>query len=140
MSRSANNLILMGDQMQLGQPSQSTHPADSGLSVLDYLLHETPTIPADMGIFLGTTYHMHSAVNRFISEHIYEGKLDSHPDNDKRIIEVPGVVLPSMLFSRMKGPPNQRVCQLLDFGYFFICSLGVALMVNGYKYNASILI
>jgi hypothetical protein len=27
-----------------------------------------------------------------------------------------------MLFSRMKGPPNQRVCQLLDFGYFFICS------------------
>jgi uncharacterized protein len=32
---------------------------------------------------------MHSAVNRFISEHIYEGKLDSHPDNDKRIIEVP---------------------------------------------------
>jgi uncharacterized protein len=35
MSRSATNLILMGDQMQLGQPSQGTHPADSGLSVLD---------------------------------------------------------------------------------------------------------
>lgn len=32
MSRSATNLILMGDQMQLGQPSQGTHPADSGLS------------------------------------------------------------------------------------------------------------
>lgn len=89
MSRSASNLILMGDQMQLGQPSQGTHPADSGLSVLDYQLHETPTIPDDMGVFLGTTYRMHSAVNRFISEHIYEGKLDSHPDNDKRIVEVP---------------------------------------------------
>jgi uncharacterized protein len=89
MSRSANNLILMGDQMQLGQPSQGTHPADSGLSVLDYLLHETPTIPDDMGVFLGTTYRMHSKVNRFISEHIYEGKLGSHPSNDERIIDVP---------------------------------------------------
>lgn len=89
MSRSASNLILMGDQMQLGQPSQGTHPADSGLSVLDYLLHETPTIPDDMGVFLGTTYRMHSNVNRFISEHIYEDKLESHPDNDQRIIEVP---------------------------------------------------
>ena len=89
MSRSATNLILMGDQMQLGQPSQGTHPADSGLSVLDYLLHETPTIPDDMGVFLGTTYRMHSKVNQFISEHIYEGKLESHPSNDERIIEVP---------------------------------------------------
>jgi predicted RecB family nuclease len=89
MSRSATNLILMGDQMQLGQPSQGTHPAESGLSVLDYLLHESPTIPADMGVFLGTTYRMHSRVNRFISEHIYEGKLESHPDNDQRIIKIP---------------------------------------------------
>ena len=89
MSRSAANLILMGDQMQLGQPSQGIHPADSGLSVLDYLLHETPTIPTDMGVFLGTTYRMHSMVNRFVSKYIYEGKLDSHPDNDQRIIEVP---------------------------------------------------
>ncbi|MFK7891514.1 MAG: TM0106 family RecB-like putative nuclease, partial [Granulosicoccus sp.] len=32
MSRSAANLVLMGDQMQLGQPLQGTHPADSGLS------------------------------------------------------------------------------------------------------------
>ena len=42
-----------------------------------------------MGVFLGTTYRMHSKVNQFISEHIYEGKLESHPSNDKRIIDVP---------------------------------------------------
>ena len=89
MSRSATNLILMGDQMQLGQPSQGTHPADSGLSVLDYLLRETPTIPSDMGVFLGTTYRMHSKVNQFISEHIYDRKLESHPSNDERVIDVP---------------------------------------------------
>lgn len=105
MSRSATNLILMGDQMQLGQPSQGTHPADSGLSVLDYLLHETPTIPDDMGVFLGTTYRMHSKVNRFISEHIYEDKLESHPDNDQRIIVVP---------ADYEGPLN------LDAGVVFV--------------------
>lgn len=89
MSRSAKNLILMGDQMQLGQPSQGTHPAESGLSILDYLLHDTPAISDDMGVFLGTTYRMHSKINQFISNHIYDGKLESHPDNEKRLIKVP---------------------------------------------------
>src|SRR3990167_9100061 len=89
MSRSAKNLVIMGDQMQLGQPSQGTHPVDSGLSILDYLLHETPTIPDDMGVFLGTTYRMHSKINQFVSKFVYEGKLESHPDNDERVVKVP---------------------------------------------------
>ncbi|HHF7349264.1 TPA: TM0106 family RecB-like putative nuclease [Legionella feeleii] len=89
MSRAARNIILMGDQMQLGQPSQGSHPEESGLSILDYLLHSTPTIPKNMGVFLGTTYRMHSAVNQFISEAIYEGKLESDPENDRRHIVVP---------------------------------------------------
>ncbi|MFC1560329.1 TM0106 family RecB-like putative nuclease [Pseudomonadota bacterium] len=89
ISRSASNLVLMGDQMQLGQPTQAKHPADSGLSVLEYLLHENPTIESAKGVFLGTTYRMHSAVNRFISETVYEGKLHSDPANDDRVIAVP---------------------------------------------------
>ncbi|ABE74716.1 TM0106 family RecB-like putative nuclease [Psychrobacter cryohalolentis] len=91
MSRSAKNLVLMGDQMQLGQPSQGTHPAQSGLSILDYLLHKTPTIPADRGVFLDTTYRMHSKVNTVISQLIYENKLKSHLDNDKRILQISDV-------------------------------------------------
>ncbi|UTA47068.1 TM0106 family RecB-like putative nuclease [Simiduia sp. 21SJ11W-1] len=89
MSRSAKNLVLMGDQMQLGQPSQGSHPGESGLSVLDYLLHDAPTISPHMGVFLGTTYRMHSRVNDFISRHIYAGQLQSHPSNDARYIAVP---------------------------------------------------
>ncbi|KTD10633.1 putative RNA helicase [Legionella gratiana] len=89
MSRSTSNIILMGDQMQLGQPSQGSHPEDSGLSILDYLLHSTPTIPDSMGVFLGTTYRMHSAVNQFISEAIYEGKLETASDNDEQLISIP---------------------------------------------------
>jgi len=89
ISRSADNLVLMGDQMQLGQPTQGTHPADSGASILDYLLHENPTIEADHGVFLGTTYRMHSAVNAFISEAVYESKLHSDPANDRQVVVVP---------------------------------------------------
>ncbi|MFT4629629.1 MAG: putative RecB family nuclease [Dinoroseobacter sp.] len=89
MSRSADNLVLIGDQMQLGQPSQGTHPADSGLSILDYLLRDTPTISDDMGVFLGTTYRMHPSINDFISKHVYEGKLASHSSTELRSISVP---------------------------------------------------
>jgi uncharacterized protein len=99
ISRSAKNLILMGDQMQLGQPSQGIHPAESGLSTLDYLLHDSPTIADHMGVFLGTTYRMHSAVNRFISDAIYNGKLNSDLGNDNQIIAVP---------ANYQGPLNKE--------------------------------
>ncbi|AMO56766.1 helicase [Endozoicomonas montiporae] len=89
MSRTAKNLVLMGDQMQLGQPTQGTHPEESGLSILDYLLHDSPTITDDMGVFLGTTFRMHSQVNEFISQFIYEGKLRSDSNNDRQVIKVP---------------------------------------------------
>ncbi len=89
VSRSANNLVLMGDQMQLGQPTQGLHPVDSGASILDYLLHESPTIESDRGVFLGTTYRMHSLVNQFISEAVYENKLHSDEGNDSQVIAVP---------------------------------------------------
>ncbi|MBS0286706.1 MAG: TM0106 family RecB-like putative nuclease [Proteobacteria bacterium] len=89
MSRSTKNIILIGDQMQLGQPSQGSHPDDSGLSILEYLLHDRPTIPDDMGVFLGKTHRMHSAINQFISKAIYEGKLESDPGNDTQKIDVP---------------------------------------------------
>ena len=92
MSASATNLVLMGDQMQLGQPSQGTHPEDSGLSILDYFLGHQPTVEPEMGVFLDTTYRMHSAVNQFISEAVYEGKLKSASENDLQTLQIPSTV------------------------------------------------
>ena len=76
---SAANLILLGDQMQLSQPTQGSHPGESGLSSLEYLLHGHATVPLDRGIFLGTSWRMHPDLCRFISEAYYEGRLDSAP-------------------------------------------------------------
>jgi len=79
MGSSARNLVLVGDQMQLGQPMQSTHPGETGLSCLEYVLHGHATVPPETGIFLGSSYRMHPRVCRFISEAVYEGRLGSDP-------------------------------------------------------------
>lgn len=89
MSRCTRNIILKGDQMQLGQPTQGSHPGESGLSVLEYLLQDHATISSDLGVFLGVTYRMHPAVNEFISEAIYEGRLEPAPGNERQIVKVP---------------------------------------------------
>ena len=79
MSTCAKNVVLLGDQMQLGQPIQGVHPGDSGKSTLDYLLNGAATIASDKGIFLKDTWRMHPDVCRFISEAVYEGRLESEP-------------------------------------------------------------
>jgi len=91
MARCAKNIVLLGDQMQLEQPIQGTHPGDAGLSSLQYALKDLRTsqpdlpvfhavVPLDYGLFLGESRRMHPSVCRFISESIYEGRLASHPD------------------------------------------------------------
>jgi predicted RecB family nuclease len=82
MGLSTKNIVLVGDQMQLGQPIQGVHPGMSGMSILDYLLDGESTIPPDRGIFLGTTWRMHENVCQFISDAVYDGRL--HPEKDNQ--------------------------------------------------------
>ena len=81
MGTSTRNIVLLGDQMQLGQPIQGVHPGRSGESALDYLLGGTATIPPDRGIFLDTTWRMHPDVCRFISDAVYDSRLHPEPSN-----------------------------------------------------------
>jgi uncharacterized protein len=80
MGTAARNVIMLGDPQQLAQVSQGTHPEGTGASVLEHLLAEHPTVPPDRGIFLERTRRMHPGVCRFISEVIYEGRLEGLPD------------------------------------------------------------
>jgi uncharacterized protein len=79
MARGARNIVLVGDQMQLGQPIQGAHPGESGLSVLDFLLGGAAVIPPERGIFLPVTWRMHPDLCRFVSDAVYEGRLHSEP-------------------------------------------------------------
>ncbi len=75
MGTSARNIVLLGDQMQLGQPIQGVHPGRSGESTLEYLLDGVATIAPDRGIFLERTFRMAPALCRFVSAAVYDGRL-----------------------------------------------------------------
>ena len=86
MGRSARNIVLVGDPRQLPQAIQGSHPDPANLSCLQWMLGEHATIPADRGIFLSITRRMHPAVNEFISERVYEGRLESDPGTARQAI------------------------------------------------------
>jgi len=83
---SASNLVLLGDQMQLSQPTKGVHPGRSGDSSLDYLLDGVATIAPNRGIFLETTWRMHPAVCSFISDAVYDSRLEPEAKNEKRVL------------------------------------------------------
>lgn len=138
MSRSTRNLVLLGDQMQLEQPTQGAHPGDARLSALQYALKDSDkssedvtllhaVIPNTYGIFLGESWRMHPSVCQFISESVYEGRLGSHGncayqriascDGEKSIAAEHGIV-----FSEVEHDGNvqssaeevERVAQIFD--------------------------
>jgi superfamily I DNA and/or RNA helicase len=80
MGTAARNVILLGDPLQLAQVSQGTHPEGVGASVLEHLLGTHATVPAEMGIFLDRTRRMHPDVCRFVSEIVYDNRLDGLPE------------------------------------------------------------
>jgi predicted RecB family nuclease len=79
MGMRARNIVLVGDQMQLGQPTPGVHPGHSGESTLDYLLDGHATVAPDKGVLLEETWRMHPDVCQFISDAVYDGRLRSHP-------------------------------------------------------------
>lgn len=92
MAGAAANIVLVGDQMQLPQPVQGVHPGETGLSSLEYLLEGKATVPEDHGILLNETRRLHPALCSFISEAIYDGRLEPHPSTAKRhLVLGPGV-------------------------------------------------
>jgi predicted RecB family nuclease len=94
VSRCTSNLVLMGDQMQLEQPIQGSHPGESGQSALNYYLQGHATIPDTLGLFLPFTYRLEPETCRFVSDLIYEGRLQPAPGSEKRRLRPKSGTLP----------------------------------------------
>ncbi len=92
MGTSARNIILLGDPLQLAQVSQGVHPEGAGASVLEHLLDEHATIPPELGIFLDRTRRMHPDVCRFVSEVVYESRLDAIEECARQRIDANGLL------------------------------------------------
>ena len=76
----ADNIVLMGDQMQLASPVQGSHPGESGMSALEYYLDGSATVPPEYGVLLNQTWRMNPDLCGFVSDAIYESRLGSHPN------------------------------------------------------------
>jgi predicted RecB family nuclease len=87
MGTAAENLVLLGDPLQLGQVSQGVHPGGTGCSVLEHLLGEHATIPPERGLFLEHTRRMHPKVCAFVSEVVYDGRLESAEGLERQELE-----------------------------------------------------
>ena len=89
---SAKNVVLLGDPLQLPQVTQTQHPGDIGASVLEHLLgHELRPVAPDRGVLLTESHRMHPDVCRFISELLYEGKLQPAKDRERQNVVSPGL-------------------------------------------------
>jgi hypothetical protein len=125
MGVSARNIILVGDQMQLSQPIQGTHPGGSGESALEYLLGSAATVPPERGIFLSKTRRMHPDLCRFVSEAFYDSRLLPETGNERQGLILspdadPALVPTGLRFisiehegcSQKSEPEADRICQL----------------------------
>jgi len=79
VSLAARNTVLVGDPQQLKQPTRASHPGTSGLSGLEHINQGHDVVPPEYGILLRITRRMHPEIAKFISEQVYEGKLEADP-------------------------------------------------------------
>ena len=74
----AENVILLGDQNQLPNVVQGTHPNNVGSSIMSFCLGVDSVVPPENGIFLAETRRLHPQICSFISDKFYQGKLKPH--------------------------------------------------------------
>jgi AAA domain/RNase_H superfamily len=84
-------MVLLGDPQQLAHVSQGTHPRGSGASVLEHLLGDRETVQPEQGVFLERTFRMHPDVCRFVSDTMYESRLEPLPGLERQAIASPGL-------------------------------------------------
>ena len=95
MGTAARNIVLVGDQQQLGQPIQGAHPDGTSVSALEHLLQGMATVPPDRGIFLDTSFRMHPSLCGWVSEAVYDGRLRAHPSAaGQALLLAPGAPAP----------------------------------------------
>lgn len=88
VSSVADNLVLLGDPMQLTQVVQAVHPGGVDNSALGHYMGDHEILPSSMGYFIEVTRRMHPAVNAPVSKLAYQNRLHSH---ESAIRELPGL-------------------------------------------------
>jgi predicted RecB family nuclease len=107
-ARAAPNIVLLGDPLQLAQVSQAKHPPGFGLSILEHLLGSHTTVPEDRGIFLPASWRMHPTICSFISDAVYNGRLQAAAGNEVNAIHTAGSVVSGLRWVPVDHANNPR--------------------------------
>jgi predicted RecB family nuclease len=89
-ARAGSSMILLGDPMQLAQPSQGAHPPGADASALGHVIRAAATIPDDLGLFIEQTRRMHPEIYSFTSEVFYGDRLSGIADLKRQRISTAG--------------------------------------------------
>jgi len=107
-SRSAHNVVLLGDPLQLKAVSQGAHPPGTDLSILQHVLGPHETIDPNDGIFLDRSYRMAPPICSFISHAVYEDRLHAAAGCERNAIDAPGWIRAGLAFLPVKHDGNAR--------------------------------
>ena len=109
MSTSTENVVLLGDPLQLSHVSHTTHPGGIGQSVLEFLLgEELRPVSPDRGILLTESYRMNVPVCSFVSDNMYEGRLRPAPQRERQRVDGPGITGQGLRFMRVEHQNNRQ--------------------------------
>ncbi len=97
-SRSAHNIVLLGDPQQLEQPQRGAHPEGAEVAGLVHVLNGRKTMPAEAGLFLDETWRLHPEICAFTSELFYENRLHARPGRERQVLGGPTAFAGSGLF------------------------------------------
>ena len=78
------NVILLGDQNQLPNVTQGSHPMGIENSVMSFCLGNNSIVGQEYGIFLPITRRLHPKICSYISDTFYQSQLKPHEDNKNR--------------------------------------------------------
>jgi predicted RecB family nuclease len=108
VATAARNIVLLGDPQQLPHVTQGVHPEGSRKSVLEHLLGDRATVAPDRGLFLAHSWRMHPEICRFVSEHSYDGRLDSAAGCERQRIDSPGLAGAGLRYMAVEHQGNQQ--------------------------------
>ena len=91
ISRSAANIVLLGDPSQLAQVSLGSHALHADDSILQHLLGGETTVPPHRGIFLDVSYRMNPGICGFISDAMYDSRLKAGPKTHRQRLQTNGL-------------------------------------------------
>ncbi len=89
-ARCARTVILLGDPMQLRQPSQGAHPPGADATALEHVLGGGETMPEHVGLFIEKTRRMHPDIYAFTSEIFYGDRLSGIEGLERQMVSGTG--------------------------------------------------